>query len=118
MPVRLRPNSFSSSGKVSHCHQIFQNGKALGADFVHYVSQLLDLFSEPGLFICCYVVVFGITGLDVGFLQLLEHRALFLMVGRPHVGEVMINPLGLSAQKAEIVHIRRVERHNKQDAVE
>lgn len=108
---------FSRKRQAWDCRLIFQNRKTLGADCMHCAAEFLDPFCEPGQFLGCCIVVLGITRLDVCLLELLEHRALSPMVGRLHVGEVMINPLGLSAQKAEIVHIRRVERHNKQHAV-
>ena len=76
---------------------------------MHHAAQLLDLLAKPFELFLGDPVVLGIARLDVGFLELLEARAVAARVARPDVGEPCIDPLGLRSQEAEIVHVWGVE---------
>ena len=58
-----------------------------------------------------------ISGADIGFLQFLEHRALFARVGRPDVSQPAIETLGLGAQEPQIMDMTRIRAAREKYAV-
>jgi hypothetical protein len=75
---------------------------------MHDATQFLDPLAEPSEFLFADPVVLGIARLDIGFLELLEHRALLSIVAGPDIGQAPVEPFGLGAQEAEIVNVRRL----------
>ena len=88
---------------------ILKDFNPLHADRLNNASKLLDPLTEPGELFGGNAIMFGVAGLHVGVLELLEHRALFARFDRPDVGQPTVEPLGLRAQEAQIVDVRRVE---------
>src|SRR3546814_20278695 len=58
--------------------------------------------------------MFRVARLHIGFLQLLEHCAVTLMLARPCVKQARIDILGLCAQESEVVDVRRIEAADEQ----
>ena len=64
---------------------------------MHNTAQLLDLFAEPAEFLFADLIMLGIAGLHIGFLQLLEPRPIDMALARPDIGQPPVDPFGLGA---------------------
>src|SRR3546814_16908790 len=58
-----------------------------------------------------------VARLHVSFLQLLEECPLAACIRRPSIDQSSVEPLGLSAQEADIMHMRRIEGADQQNTV-
>lgn len=86
----------------------FKFGDLVGADLVNDAAKFFDVRTEPSQLFFADPVVSGISGLRVGFLQLLEHCAFAMRALRPDAVEASIKPFCERAQKGDIMVVRRV----------
>ena len=83
---------------------------------MHSLAELLDRRAEPRQFLRRDHIMLRVACLDVGVLQLFEHRPLAVRVAWPDVDQAAIESLSLGAQEAPIVYVRGVEGADQQDA--
>src|SRR3546814_12621906 len=80
----------------------------LGADSMHDASQLLDLPYKPDQILVANAIMLRVARLHVSFLQLLEECPLAACIRRPSLDQSSVEPLGLEASGADIMHMRTI----------
>src|SRR5690348_6216346 len=65
----------------------------------NHACKLLDARGKPTKLLVSDAIVLGVTRLDVGVLELLEHCALAPAIRRPDIGQAAVDALGLGAQE-------------------
>jgi prophage regulatory protein len=89
----------------------------LGTDRMDGAAEFLDLGAQPFELLGADAIMFGVARLHIGILELLEHRPLLAALTRPDIEQSIVQPLGLGAQKAQIVIMRSIEGADQKDAV-
>src|SRR3546814_8592713 len=88
---------------------IFELRDAFAADRLDDARQHRYALAEPVQLFLRDAIMFRVARLHIGFLQLLEHCAVTLMLARPCVKQARLDILGLCAQESEVVDVRRIE---------
>ena len=72
-----------------------------------------DAFAQPIEFLFGDAIMFGVSSLDVGFLQFFEARPIRLGFSWPGVNQPGVDTFGLRPQEGQIMDVRCVESADK-----
>src|SRR3546814_9335824 len=76
-------------------------GDLVGTNLMHGTTKFLDALAEPRQLVFADLVMLGITGLGVGFLQFLEHRPLAAFGLRPYSIKATVKTFREGTQKRD-----------------
>lgn len=85
--------------------EFLELGDPLGTEAVDDAAKFLDPRAEPGQFVGADPVMFRVTRLHIGFLELFPPGLVDTPLARPDINQAAIQALGLGAQEANIVNM-------------